>query len=162
MNDRVILFFLLLLITPASAETIVIGKTDGKNWVTVRVDESTGSKQHLPIFPGISKKTAGAKGISLLKVVIPPGATSEPHTHKGHESAIYVLQGRAETRYGKNLEHSVINIAGDYIYVPADLPHQAINLSDTEPVIAIVARNDGEEQEHVLLIPQKRSSTINK
>ena len=43
------------------------------------------SKQDLPIFPGISGKTAGAKGLSLLKVVIPPGGSAKPHIHKGFE-----------------------------------------------------------------------------
>jgi uncharacterized RmlC-like cupin family protein len=47
----------------------------------------------------------------------------------------------------------VVNEAGDFIFVPPDVPHQPINLSDTEPAIAIVARNDPEEQEHVILLP---------
>jgi uncharacterized RmlC-like cupin family protein len=33
--------------------------------------EATQSKQGLPIFTGISANTAGAKGLSLVKVVIP-------------------------------------------------------------------------------------------
>jgi len=31
--------------------------------------------------------------------------------------------------------------------VPPDVPHEAINLSATEPARAVVARNDPEEQE---------------
>ena len=37
------------------------------------------------------------------------------------------------------------------IFVPADVPHQPFNLSDTEPAIAIVARSDPNEQEHTIL-----------
>jgi uncharacterized RmlC-like cupin family protein len=37
------------------------------------------------------------------------------------------------------------------------VPHQPVNLSTTEPAIAIVARNDPEEQEHVVLYPQKEA-----
>jgi uncharacterized RmlC-like cupin family protein len=73
----------------------------------------------------------------------------EAHVHKGYESAIYLLQGRVETRYGEGLKKSVVNVAGDFIFVPPDVPHQPFNLSDTEPAIAIVARNDPDEQEHV-------------
>ena len=113
------------------------------------------SKQDLPIFPGISGKTAGAKGLSLLKVVIPAGGSAKPHSHKGFESAIYLIQGRVETRYGEGRKKSVVNEAGDFIFVPPDLPHQPVNLSDTEPAIAIVARNDPEEQEHVILLPDE-------
>jgi uncharacterized RmlC-like cupin family protein len=112
------------------------------------------SKQALPIFPGISGKTAGAKGLSLLKVVIPPRGSAKAHIHKGFESAIYLIQGRVETRYGEGLKKSVVNEAGDFIFIPPDVPHQPVNLSDTEPAIAIVARNDPEEQEHVILLPE--------
>jgi len=142
-----------LLLASASAEQTIIGERDGKDIVTVRGVETTESKQSLPIFPGISGKTAGAKGLSLLRVVIPPGGSAKAHVHKGFESAIYLIQGRVETRYGEGLKRSVVNEAGDFIFVPPDVPHQPINLSDTEPAIAIVARNDPEEQEHVILLP---------
>lgn len=144
------------LVTPAASETSIIGNKDGKDIVTVRVGEASHSKQALPIFPGISTKTAGAKGLSLLKVVIPPGGKAEAHTHRGHESAIYLMQGRVETRYGENLEKSVVNVAGDFIFIPPDVPHQPVNLSDSEAAIAIVARNDGDEQEHVILHRKKK------
>jgi uncharacterized RmlC-like cupin family protein len=134
-----------------AGEATVIGERDGKSIVTVRVTEASQSKQALPIFPGISGKTAGAKSLSLLKVVIPPGGSAEAHVHKGFESAIYLVQGRVETRYGEGLKKSVINEAGDFIFVPADVPHQPFNLSDTEPAIAIVARSDPNEQEHTIL-----------
>jgi uncharacterized RmlC-like cupin family protein len=143
-----------LLFGPAHGETTITGERDYQDIVTVHVTESTQSKQALPIFPGISGKTAGAKGLSLLKVVIPPGGSAEPHVHKGFESAIYLIQGRVETRYGEGLKKSVVNEAGDFIFIPPDLPHQPVNLSKTEPAIAIVARNDPEEQEHVILMPQ--------
>jgi uncharacterized RmlC-like cupin family protein len=82
-------------------------------------------------------------------VVIPPGASSEPHRHVGYETAIYVLDGRVETRYGTGLQQSVINEAGDFLFIAPDVPHQAFNLSTTEPARAIVARNDPNEQESV-------------
>ena len=144
-----------LLLANASAEPTIIGERDGKDIVTVRGIETTESKQTLPIFPGISGKTAGAKGLSLLKVVIPPGGSAKAHIHKGFESAVYIIQGRVETRYGEGLKKSVINEAGDFIFIPPDVPHQPVNLSDTEPAIAIVARNDPEEQEHVILLPEE-------
>jgi len=155
-SPKLLLLAGLLFSSPGVAETVIIGAPSGKDVVTIRVDQSTSSKQTLPIFPGVSTKTAGAKNLSLLKVVIPPGASAEPHIHKGHESAIYLLQGRVETRYGDKLEKSVINQAGDFIFIPPDVPHQPFNLSQTEPAIAIVARDDGDEQEHVILLPKQK------
>lgn len=146
-----------LVFTPslAHAQQEIIGKKDGNGVVTVRNPEQEASKQDLPYFPGISGKTAGAKHLTMLKVVIPPGGAAKAHVHKGYESAIYLLQGRVETRYGEGLRHSVINVAGDFLFIPADVPHQPRNLSASEPAIAIVTRNDPNEQEHVVLYPEK-------
>lgn len=119
--------------------------------ITVRPDAEAASKQRLPYFIGISQDTAGAAGISMNMVVIPPGGAAEPHVHKGYETAIYVLEGRIETRYGKRLANSQLNQAGDFIFIPADVPHQPVNLSTSEPARAIVARNDPNEQESVVL-----------
>jgi len=142
------------LLAQAAAEPTIIGERDGTDVVTVRGVQLGKGKQDLPFFPGISGKTAGAKGLSLLMVVIPPGGSAKAHIHKGFESAIYLMQGRVETRYGEGLTKSVVNEAGDFIFIPPDLPHQPVNLSDTEEAIAIVARNDPEEQEHVIVLPE--------
>ena len=141
--------------TSTTADERIIGKRDGTDIVTVRLGEPQASKQGLPIFPGISGKSAGTKGLSMLRVVIPPGGQAKAHIHKGYETAVYVIQGRVETRYGKGLKKSVINVAGDFLFIPADLPHQPRNLSKTEPAIAIVARTDPNEQESVELYPAK-------
>lgn len=119
--------------------------------VTVRPPAETVTRQHLPYFVGISRGTAGATGVSMHMVVIPPGAAAKPHLHHGYETAIYLLEGRVETRYGPGLAQSVFNQAGDFIFIPADVPHQPINLSTTDPARAIVARNDPNEQESVEL-----------
>ena len=125
--------------------------------ITVRPDSETKTRQNLPYFVGISSGTAGSKGISLNLVVIPPGGTAEPHYHQDYETAIYLLKGRVETRYGPGLQRSVINEEGDFLFIPPGVPHQPYNLSTTEPAQALVARNDANEQENVVLYdPQQR------
>lgn len=116
---------------------------------TVRPDREVLTKQKLPYFIGVSGQTVGARGLSMHMVVIPPGAHSEPHSHRGYETAIYVLEGRVETRYGEGLAQSVVSEAGDFLFVPPGVPHEAINLSQTEAARAIVARNDPAEQDKV-------------
>jgi uncharacterized RmlC-like cupin family protein len=118
--------------------------------VTVRPTKEIMTRQRLPNFVGVSQATAGSTAIAMNLVVIPPGAAAEPHLHRGYETAIYILEGRVRTRYGPNLEQETINEAGDFMFIPADVPHQPINLSDTEPAKAIVARNDPNEQESVV------------
>ncbi len=118
--------------------------------VTIKSPADIHSKQKIPYFIGISADTAGAKSISMRLVIIPPGGTTKPHYHDGFEEAVYLIQGMVETRYGKELEKSVTNKAGDFIYIPSNVPHQPRNLSETESAIAIISRNDPYEQERVV------------
>jgi len=116
----------------------------------VRPSHEVQTLQKLPYFVGVSGETVGALGLSMHLVVIPPGARSEPHAHRGYETSIYVLEGRVETRYGEGLAQTVVSEPGDFLYIPAGVPHEAINLSFTEPARAIVARNDPAEQDNVV------------
>jgi uncharacterized RmlC-like cupin family protein len=125
-------------------------KESSRQVVALRPRQEIMTRQRLPYFVGVSGETAGAKGLSMHIVVIPPGAAAEPHLHEGYETAIYVLQGRVQTRYGDGLAHSVISEAGDFLFIPPNVPHEAINLSKSEPARAIVARNDPCEQERVI------------
>ena len=105
--------------------------------------------QRLPYFIGISGRTVGSKALSMHLVVIPPGARAEPHRHIGYETGIYVLEGTVCTRWGESLEHEVVSRAGEFLFVPPGVPHEAINLSATEAARAVVARNDADEQDKV-------------
>lgn len=125
--------------------------------ITVRPKETYITRQQLPNFEGISADTAGSQHLCMHLVVIPPGGKAVAHYHNGYETAIYIVKGRAETKYGKNLEQSSINEAGDFLFIPPNVPHQPVNLSDTEEVIAVVARNDPNEQESVVVIEEPKT-----
>ncbi|PSB21140.1 cupin [Phormidesmis priestleyi ULC007] len=135
-----------------------VGQCEHPEVITIRPQTETWTHQRLPYFVGISKSTVGATGISMNLVVIPPGGTAEPHSHRDYETAIYILKGRVETRYGAGLKQSMINEAGDFIFIPPNVPHQPTNLSLTEAAQAIVARNDPNDQENVVLYDLSESS----
>ena len=116
----------------------------------VRPDREVMTRQRLPYFIGISGQTVNATGLSMHMIVVPPGGRSEPHIHVGYETGIYLLEGTVCTRWGQTLEHEVVSQPGDFLFVPPGVPHEAINLSATEPARAIVARNDPAEQDKVL------------
>ena len=118
--------------------------------VVVRHDREIATMQRLPYFVGISSTTAGAQGLSMHLVVVPPGGHAEPHIHCGYETGIYVLEGRVETRYGPGLRQAIIAEAGDFLFIPPGVPHQPFNLSMTMPARAVVARNRADEMEQVL------------
>jgi uncharacterized RmlC-like cupin family protein len=116
----------------------------------IRPDRTPTGRQQLSYFLGVSGETCGSTGLAMHLVVVPPGASAAPHYHDGYETAIYQLEGLVETRYGPGLEQSIVTEAGDFLFVPPGVPHQAVNLSDTEPAVAIIARNDADEQERVV------------
>ena len=45
------------------------------------------------------------------------------------------------------------------VIIPPNVPHQPVNLSDKEQVIAVVARNDPNEQESVVVIEEPVSKS---
>lgn len=119
----------------------------------VRAGEQFQSKQGLMYSPGISAESAGAQGIHLQIVTLPPGARAKAHKHASHETAIYALTGNSCMWYGHDLEHHVEVKPGDFLYIPADTPHLPYNPSTTENCVALIARTDPNEQESVVLLP---------
>jgi len=136
--------------------------TDERRVQGLRPDSEIMTRQRLPYFVGISGQTVGAQGLSMHLVVIPPGGRAEPHVHVGHETGIYVLEGRVLTRWGPGLEHEIISQAGEFLFIPPGVPHEAINLSASEPARAVVARNDPAEQDRVepyVVLPASRPTS---
>jgi len=127
---------------------------EDKPVITIRPKGSHLTKQSLPNFEGVSARTAGSTQLCMHLIIIPPGGKATPHYHNGYETAIYIIQGQAETKYGPHLEHSCINEAGDFLFIPPNVPHQPVNLSSEEQVIAVVARNDPNEQESVVVMDE--------
>jgi uncharacterized RmlC-like cupin family protein len=132
----------------------VIGRPGDGGVITVRPATQLDSRQGVGRFVGISGANSGARTLSLNRIVIPPGGKARAHRHRNHETAIYLIQGTVETRYGAGLRQRVVNHSGDFIFIPADVPHQPVNLSATEPAIAIVTRSDPNEQESVELLDE--------
>jgi uncharacterized RmlC-like cupin family protein len=111
-------------------------------------------KQGLAYFVGLSAESVGSRGICMHLQTIPPGGKANAHLHANHETAIYVLSGAAEMWYGEDLHEHLVVRTGDFLYIPAGMPHLPANLSPTEPCTAIIARTDPNEQESVVLLPE--------
>jgi uncharacterized RmlC-like cupin family protein len=117
----------------------------------IRGGEGFHGKQGLDYFAGVSAESAGAKGICMHMAVIPPGAEAKPHYHEAHETAIFQIEGSTSFRHGPNLELTDVVNEGDYVYIPAGVPHQPFNPTN-KMARAIIARTDPNEQESVVLI----------
>jgi uncharacterized RmlC-like cupin family protein len=118
----------------------------------VRADGTYEGKQGFSYFHGISAESVGAQGICLHLLTIPPGGRAKAHLHEAHETAIFVLEGVSEMWWGERLEHHMVARAGDIVFIPAGVPHLPVNRS-AEPVRAVIARTDPNEQESVVLRP---------
>jgi uncharacterized RmlC-like cupin family protein len=88
-------------------------------------------------------------------VTLPPhGGRTKAHLHENHETALYLLSGEeVELWTGEQLEHRDLAHPGNYIYIPAGVPHVAVNRSEM-PAVFVAARTDPNEQESVVLLPE--------
>jgi uncharacterized RmlC-like cupin family protein len=99
---------------------------------------------------GLSARNVGASKLSMNVATIPPGGVAYAHIHVDFEVMLYILHGRVRHEYGDGLARVVENEAGDFIFIEPGVPHEVFNVSDTEPVIAVVARSDAAEWEHII------------
>jgi uncharacterized RmlC-like cupin family protein len=119
----------------------------------IRDGEGFRGKQGLDYFAGISAESTGASAICMHLLEMPPGSSARPHYHEAHETAIFVLEGVAEMRHGPELEHVMRVETGDFVYIPAGVPHQPYNPTEAT-VRAVIARTDPNEQESVVLLDE--------
>jgi uncharacterized RmlC-like cupin family protein len=97
-------------------------------------------KQGLDYFAGVSAESAGSRAICMHIVELPPGASARPHYHEAHETAIFMLEGVTEMRHGPDLEQVMRVEDGDFLYIPAGVPHQPYNPTDSTARAVIAAR----------------------
>ena len=120
----------------------------------VRAGESYRGKQGLNYTPGVSAESVGSRAIWLGSVTLPArGGRTKAHLHEDHETALYLLSGGpVELWTGEQLEHREDAHPGNYIYIPAGVPHVAVNRTGTAAEF-VAARTDPNEQESVVMRP---------
>ena len=119
----------------------------------VRSGDVYHGQQGFAYTTGLTGATAGSQRISMTLVNLPDGARAKPHLHREIETAVYVLEGEAEMFFGDRLQERLVARAGEYVYVPADMPHLVINRSGA-PCRAIVAHTAGDDQVGIVLLPE--------
>jgi uncharacterized RmlC-like cupin family protein len=107
---------------------------------------------------GMSAKNVGSTKLSMNVATIPPGGVALAHIHVDFELMLYILEGRVRHEYGPGLRKVVENQAGDFIYIEPGVPHEVFNLSQTEPVVAVVARSDADEWQNIIPYDRNQDS----
>lgn len=105
---------------------------------------------------GLAAGNTGATKLSMNVATIPPGAVAYAHIHVDFEVMLFILEGRVRHRYGDGLKYTLDNQAGDFIFIEPGVPHEVYNLSESEPVVAVVSRSDPGEWEHIIAYPSER------
>jgi uncharacterized RmlC-like cupin family protein len=130
-----------------------VTRTEPAGCVVVRSGDAEAGSTGLGYVVGISTENAGAQGLCLQIVRVPPGGRARAHVHADHETAVYVLAGEIVTWYGDGLGESAVTGPGDFLYIPAGMPHLPVNYGDVEAA-AVIARTDPNAQEDVVLLPE--------
>ncbi|MEM7414455.1 MAG: cupin domain-containing protein [Gemmatimonadota bacterium] len=129
---------------------------DGDGILCIRNPETHRGWNGIRYKTGLSGQNVGSTKLSMNVATVPPGAVAFAHTHVDFEVMLFILEGRVRHEYGENLEKHMDNAAGDFIFIEPGVPHEVLNLSDTEPVVAVVARSDASEWENIVDYPSRR------
>jgi uncharacterized RmlC-like cupin family protein len=122
--------------------------------VVVRAAAEHRVKQGADYQAGVSADSVGSQVIWLGLMTLPPGARTKAHVHEHHETALYMMGGEVlELWTGDELEHCDSVRPGDFIYIPANVLHVAVNRGAT-PAVFMGARNEATAQESVVLHPE--------
>src|SRR3978361_2299981 len=88
--------------------------------------------------PGSERRAAVAPALGIPSAIwgglfeVLPGARTRIHHHGEQETIAYVLSVICEIRWGEKGESAARAKVGDFIHVPAFLPHMEINPSALE------------------------------
>jgi uncharacterized RmlC-like cupin family protein len=129
----------------------------GDGIFVIRGGDNCRSWNNIQYKVGMSAKNVGSSKLSMNVATIPPGGVAYAHIHVGFELMLYILAGRVRHEYGPELKNSIDNEAGDFIYIEPGVPHEVFNLSDAEPVVAVVARSDAGEWENIVPYDKNRT-----
>src|ERR1700677_4459117 len=103
----------------------------------VRAGQPFQGKQGLMYSPAISAESVGSQALHMQLLTIPPGGRAKAHKHASHESAVYMIKGVGAMWYGPWLEHHNLLHPGEFLYIPADMPHLPYSPSTTEETVAV-------------------------
>jgi uncharacterized RmlC-like cupin family protein len=110
-------------------------------------------RQGLTYLEGLTGATAGSRGICMTVATLPPGARAKTHLHEGIETAVYVLEGEAQMSFGDRLGERLAAKAGEYIYIPSNMPHRVLNVASV-PCRALVAHTAADDQAGIVMLPE--------
>jgi uncharacterized RmlC-like cupin family protein len=113
----------------------------------IRIVSPADFDQETAQTPGSERRAAITPALGIASAIwgglfeVGPGSRTGIHHHGEQETIAYVLSGLCEIRWGETGESVARATAGDFIHVPAFLPHMEINPSQQTPFRWVVVRS---------------------
>jgi uncharacterized RmlC-like cupin family protein len=107
----------------------------------------------LRINPVITQPQVSTSGISAGVVEVPPACAARAHQHRDTDVIVVVTGGHALTLWGEELENEIHQDPGQFLHIPAPIPHAVVNLSADTPIYALEFRADADFSRDMHLLP---------
>jgi uncharacterized RmlC-like cupin family protein len=133
-----------------ASESIRKGTTSEPHEAEARVvkplqfDGDTPQTDGMNRLAAVSGLLVGSEKLWAGVMLAEPNTASGVHHHGPQETVVYVAEGRGRLRWGRRLEHETELEPGDFLFVPAYVPHQEINPSADQPALWIFVRSGPE------------------
>lgn len=105
-----------------------------------RLDRNTPQSAGILRLAAINSDLSSSSQICAGIMIAQPHSASSVHHHGEQETVIYVLAGNGQVRWGRYGESSETVRPGDFVFIPAHLPHQELNPT-AETVTWVVIRS---------------------
>jgi uncharacterized RmlC-like cupin family protein len=107
----------------------------------LQFDADTPQTPGMRRLAAVSHALVGSEKLWAGVMIAEPGMASAVHHHGDQETVVFVLSGRSKVRWGSRLEQEADLEAGDFLFIPAGVPHQEINPSADQSVVWVVMRS---------------------
>lgn len=91
---------------------------------------------------------------------MPPAGTARAHQHRDTDVIVVVTEGHALTLWGEELENEIHQSAGEFLHIPAPVPHAVVNASADLPIHALEFRADANFGRDMHLLPHLQERVL--
>lgn len=125
----------------------------------LKIVSSAPSEKDLIADTGVkSEMLLTSRSLFLKRELIAPSTSALRHLHST-ASIIVMLAGSVRVNYGSTFQYTDYVEAGEFIFIPALMPHQPVNESSTDPIVCLVVR-DAPSDEVILYKMGQDADTI--
>ncbi len=87
-----------------------------------------------------SEMLLAGEALFLKREIVAPTTAANRHYHST-ASIIVILEGKVRINYGSDFQYAEYAEAGEFVFIPALMPHQPVNEDAATPLVCLVVRN---------------------